>query len=100
MLAVCNRCHNLFRTTMEDAYTPGVICAPCANHAECMRLALLHVEAGGRENSPTYSALLGQVRLLLRSEGIDADPAAARAEAEQFISAMQAAQGDRYVSLH
>ena len=29
MIAVCTTCHKLFETTQEDAYTPGVQCAPC-----------------------------------------------------------------------
>ena len=29
MIAVCSNCHNLFETTTEDAYTPGVLCVKC-----------------------------------------------------------------------
>ena len=29
MIAVCTKCHTLFETTTEEAYTPGVLCVPC-----------------------------------------------------------------------
>ena len=29
MIATCSKCQQLFETTQEDAYTPGVMCAPC-----------------------------------------------------------------------
>lgn len=31
MIGLCSKCHTLFETTVEDAYTPGVLCYTCYN---------------------------------------------------------------------
>lgn len=90
MIATCSKCGKLFETTQEDAYTPGVTCAPCYNWGACVDAAVAHVNAGGGEDSPTYTALAGRVRLWLRSRSVPADDATVRAEADKFILATYA----------
>lgn len=90
MIATCSKCHKLFETTQEEAYTPGVLCAPCYNWGACVDAAVAHVNAGADPDSPTMAALRGRVRLWLRSEGKPTDDAAVDAEAQSFILATYA----------
>ena len=90
MIATCSKCHQLFETTQEDAYTPGVMCAPCYNWSACVDAVVAHVNAAGGDDSATMATLRGRVRLWLRSRDVPADDAAVTEETDKFILATYA----------
>lgn len=90
MIAVCTKCHELFETTQEDAYTPGVVCPVCYNWGACVDAAVAHVNAAGGPDSATMATLRGRVRLWLRSRDVPADDDAVTAETDKFLLATYA----------